>query len=314
VRQALGEIPCDVLAAVDGAIGPPSLDQLCEQLTTKHYTLLHFVCHGQLVKDGETVLYWAKADNQVDSMTGTRLIERIRTLKAAGARGLPHFTFLSTCESASSGAEVALGGLGQRLVRDLGMPAVVAMTEKVTIKTAQALAEIFYRQLRKSGEVDSALVAATAGLAERADITVPALFSRLGGRPLFSDLLDRDLTNLEIQFGLERFQSLLDDRAPVLKQSWEKPALKLKMTLGADASALSKEAYQERERALLEVNDLSMEVLDLSFNALALGQEPPAYDPRCPFQGLYPFRVEDREFFFGREQLIRHLHNRNVLW
>ena len=33
----------------------------------------------------------------------------------------------------------ALGGLGQRLVRDLGMPAVVAMTQKVSVATADAL-------------------------------------------------------------------------------------------------------------------------------------------------------------------------------
>ncbi len=37
---------------------------------------------------------------------------------------------------------------------------------------------------------------------------------------------------------------------------------------------------------------------------MALGQDPPPYDARCPFRGLYPFTVEDREFFFGREPLI----------
>ncbi|MBW4625721.1 MAG: PD40 domain-containing protein [Brasilonema octagenarum HA4186-MV1] len=307
VRVALGDIPTDVLATVDGAIGLPTLDELCAQLTdrTKQYTMLHFVSHGKVMDDGETLLYWSKSDNTVEVVTATKLIERVRQLR--GARGLPHFTFLCTCESASPEAEGALGGLGQRLVRDLGMPAVVAMTEKVTIKTAQALTEKFYYQLRQSGEVDSALHEATATLAERGDVTVPALFSRLGGRPLFSDQLDRELTNAEIQYGLERLVQLLPERSPVLEKKFAPIAHQLKNTLGADAVALSKEALKEREQTLEEVNNLCEEILDLNFNALALDQQPPIYDSRCPFLGLYPFRIENREFFFGREELIAQL-------
>jgi energy-coupling factor transporter ATP-binding protein EcfA2 len=307
VRSALGDIPTDVLATVDGAIGLPTLDELCAQLTdrTKQYTMLHFVSHGRVMDDGETLLYWSKADNTVEAVTATRLLERLRPLR--GARGLPHFTFLCACESASPEAEGALGGLAQRLVRDLGMPAVVAMTEKVTIKTAQVLTEKFYYQLRESGQVDSALHEAVASLAERGDVTVPALFSRLGGRPLFSDQLDRELTNAEIQYGLERLVNLLPERAPVLEKSFAELAQQLKSTLEADATALSKETLKEREQTLEEVNNLCEEILDLNFHALALGQQPPIYDSRCPFLGLYPFRVENHEFFFGREQLIAQL-------
>ncbi|MEH1824200.1 MAG: CHAT domain-containing protein [Nostoc sp.] len=307
VRAALGNIPTDVLATVDGAIGLPTLDELCTQLTdrTKQYTMLHFVSHGRVLDDGETLLYWSKADNTVEVVTATRLLERVRPLR--GARGLPHFTFLCTCESASPEAEAGLGGLGQRLVRDLGMPAVVAMTEKVTIKTAQALTEKFYSQLRESGEVDSALHEATASLAERGDIAVPALFSRLGVRPLFSDQLDRDLTNAEIQYGLERLVKLLPERSPILEKRFTELAQQLGNTLGADVTALSKPALKERSQALEEINNFCEEILDLNFHALALDQQPPTYDSRCPFRGLYPFRVENREFFFGREQLITQL-------
>ena len=307
VRQALGEIPSDVLATVESAIGEPTLDELCKHLTdrTKQYTLLHFVSHSRVIDNGETVLYWAKANNQVDPVTGSRLIERLRSLK--GTKGLPHFTFFSTCSSGSPEAEAGLGGLGQRLVRDLGMPAVIAMTQKVTVKTALALGAKFYEQLRQSGEVDSALHEALAGLAERGDVTVPALFSRLGGRPLFSDQLDRELTNTDIQYGLKQFEKLLSERAPVLHSKLSEPAQKLENSLGADITALSKLARYEREQALSEVNTLCEEIVDLSFNALALGQQPPAYNSRCPFLGLYPFREENREFFFGREQLIAQL-------
>ncbi|MBW4614696.1 MAG: CHAT domain-containing protein [Desmonostoc vinosum HA7617-LM4] len=307
VRLGFGDIPVDVLATVDGAIGLPTLDELCTQLTdrSKQYTILHIVSHGRVIDDGETLLYWSKADNTVEVVTATRLIERMRSLK--GARGLPHFTFLCTCESASPEAEAALGGLGQRLVRDLGMPAVVAMTEKVTIKTAQALTEKFYYQLKQSGEVDSALHEATAALAERGDVTVPALFSRLGGRLLFSDQLDRELTNAEIQYGLEQLVQLLPQRSPILEKRFAELTQQLRNTLGADATALSQETLKEREQVLQEVNNLCEEILDLNFHALALGQQPPSYDVRCPFVGLYPFQAENREFFFGREQLITQL-------
>ena len=190
------------------------------------------------------------------------------------------------------------------------MPAVVAMTEKVSIATTQALSEGFYRQLREHGEADRALAEATTALAGRYDITVPALFSRLGGRPLFSDTLDRELTRKEQEFGLSRLGDLVKERAPVLNAEFEGYATTLRETLGMDPAALSASAKEERKKALEEVNKLCGEVLDLSFKALSLGTEPPAYDNRCPFRGLYPFREEDREFFFGREKLVEHLRQR----
>jgi WD40 repeat protein len=307
VRQSLGEIPCDVLANVGDAIGLPTLDDLCQHLTNreKQYSLLHFVCHGKVIDRGETVLYLANANNQVEPVTGSRLLDRLKNL--SGPKGLPHFTFLCSCETASPEAEGALGGLGQRLVRDLGMPAAIAMTEPVTVKTALALAGSFYRQLRMSGQVDLALREATAALAERQDITVPALFSRLGGRPLFSDQLDRELTNSEIKFGLNRLATLLNERAPTLGDNLEPQKKILEATLDAEVGALSSETRQERQKALEKVNNLCLSALDLSFNALALGKEPPAYDSRCPFQGLRSFRPEQEEFFFGREALIEKL-------
>src|SRR5262249_4305621 len=67
---------------------------------------------------------------------------------------------------------------------------------------------------------------------------------------------------------------------------------------------------RERDAALDEVSNLCDEALDLSFTALALDEQPPAYDDRCPFRGLYPFRASDREFFFGREALVERLEGR----
>lgn len=300
VKQALGEIPCDVLANVDGAVGLPTPDELMKHLTQqdKYYTLLHIVCHGKLLPDGETAIYLAGANKCVEPLNGSTLIEGLNNLKHA-----PHFAFLSTCESASAEAEMSMGGLAQRLVRELGMPAVVAMTEKVSIETAQALATTFYQQLRSHGNVDLALVEATAGLQGRGDITVPALFSRLGGRPLFSNVVREQLTNEEIKYGLEKLKQLLPERAPVLSEKLQKHIKTIHGVLGGESAT----ALKECKEALDEVNCISSEVLDLSFKALALGKEPNPYDPHCPFRGLYPFRYEDREFFCGRKDLIEQL-------
>jgi len=310
VKEALGQIHPDILANnVAGALGPPTLQELSKQLTNakKPYTLLHFVCHGKLIDNGETVLYWAQADNQVLLVTGTELLDELSNI--GGRRGLPHFAFLCTCESADPRAEGALGGLAQRLVRELGMPAVIAMTRKVSVETGLALGQNFYRRLRESGEVDTALQEATAGLSKRHDITVPALFSRLGGRPLFSDRLeDRELTDEEINDGIEKLRQLLQERAPnasVLKQRFETQVKTLKDTRGAELRT----ARQQRQQAIVELNNLCEQVIEISFDALAaLDKEPPEYKAECPFPGLSSFAEKKyHKFFFGRDELIRDL-------
>ena len=311
VKEALGDIPYEVLANdVTGAIGPPTLQELSKQLTNakKPYTLLHFISHGKLMAQGETALYWAQADNQVQPVTGEDLIGELKNI-GNYQRSLPHFAFLCTCESADPRAEGALGGLAQRLVRNLGMPAVIAMTRKVSVETGLALGQSFYRRLRESGEVDTALQEATAGLSKRHDITVPALFSRLGGRPLFSDRLDdRDLTDEEIEYGIEKLRQLLQDRAPhadVLKQRFETQVKTLKNTRGAD----SRTAREDRYQAIVELNNLCEQVIELSFDALAaLGKQPPEYKAECPFPGLSSFGEKKyHKFFFGRDELIKDL-------
>ncbi|MGB7088430.1 MAG: WD40 repeat domain-containing protein, partial [Phormidesmis sp.] len=173
--------------------------------------------------------------------------------------------------------------------------------------TAEALVESFYRQLVEHGEVDLALDSATAAVSSRDDVLVPALYSRLGGRPLFSDSLDRPLTPEELDNGLQRLQTLLSKRAPVLNETFNQQKEIIGRTRGIEGAALSEAARLEKQSALEEINEISGEVLDLSFNAVAIGNKVPEYDKRCPFRGLYPFRLEDQAFFYGREKLVESL-------
>ena len=114
------------------------------------------------------------------------------------------------------------------------------MTEAVSIDTAGALAAAFYSQLRTSGEPDVALAKACAGLMRRTDITVPALYSRLGDRPLFNDMLDRELTPAEVATGLDRLEALLPERAPVLVSEFKQSANRLRGMLSAGRENLAK--------------------------------------------------------------------------
>jgi hypothetical protein len=186
-RAGLGPIPSDVLGPTGDAIGPPSLDGLCQALTDRRYTLLHIVAHGRFRRDDHepVVLLQGTDDAGVDPVAASRLVERLA--RVGGSRGLPRFVFLASCEAADPRAEGALGGLGRRLERDLGVHAVLAMTDRVTVRTVLALSKVFYARLLAHGKPDLALPESYASLAERSDVAVPvpALFSRASGRPLF---------------------------------------------------------------------------------------------------------------------------------
>ncbi len=118
---------------------------------------------------------------------------------------------------------------------------------------------------------------------------------------------DAPLSSEGIEKGLNWLNGLLPERAPVLQTQFAATAQKLRATLGADMRALSPTLKKQREEQLEVVKQMCMEVTDISFHALCIGQKPPPYDRRCPFRGLESFGPQDWEFFFGREELIKKL-------
>lgn len=339
IQAVFKNIHCHVLAnGIDGC-NAPTLSNLRKELNEKPpYTLLHIVCHGLVDRDKKDIsLYWATDDHKTERIQGSTLIENLSQFST------PHFTFLSVCDSASATEGQALGGLAGRLVRELGMPAVVAMLDKVEIKTAQNLAERFYKNLMESGQIDLALAEAIPPESDTSHIIVPALFSRLAGLPLFSDSLAKELNDEDIKHGLNRllevnqesenempddsddlgkkknYVSLIQKYAPILEDECQKLAKKLRDTLG-DEMLLTDNAKQERKSELQKLNDLCKKVFsnqmqDFTFNALALDRPLPKplydahYDARCPFQGLRSFNLKSKDFFFGRDTLIEDLKN-----
>ena len=241
LRRALGRIPCKVLANVEDADGPPTMQTLREYLGRERSSWLHVVCHGETGE--ETVIYLLDEKSQVAWVKAGELIAEIRRQRTE--QGLPHFAFLCACETAQPQTGEAVGDLGRRLVREAGLSAVVAMTETIPIATATALSERFYYHLAFHGTVDLAINAASAELAESQGITVPTLLSRLDGRSLCleSEFLDFEQVRLVWRRWLEghKVRRLLSPRETVespLSSDW--------------ADFLAGESFQRRIEDLVE--------------------------------------------------------------
>ncbi len=310
VLAGLGDIPSVVLANVEGAAGRPSLEEICRQLSVGRFTLLHIVCHGAVAR-GDTVVFLdadaalpleVEREGKTAFVPASRLIERLGEI--GRERGLPHFAFLAVCDSAAAPASEALAtaatrdrealrGLGQRMVRDLGMKAVLAMTDKISQTTALALGRAFYPALQRHGEPDVALAEACIAVRERPDVATPALFCRVVGKRLFTaDAARQELAPDELDAGLARLEQLLAERAPVLLQA-TLPALRERLQDPATA-----------RDALTELERLCEEALELGFVDVARGARAPKYDAVCPFPGLRAFTAAQQRYFRGRAALV----------
>lgn len=301
VRNGLGDVPSDLLAVSDDAIGTPTLDNICAQLTRGNYPLLHLICHGAVRPGGETVIYLTDEHEQVRPVEAADFLRRLNSI--GGARGLPHFAFLNVCDSASERIEVdkALDSFARRMLSQLGLRAVVAMADKLSFETAITLGHAFYERLRATGEVDYALVEACAGLGSQPDEAVPVVYSRIGWQRLFNPAADDSLSDIEItralevaarlipQFAKQELAATFTDRANVLRHS-------LGRNIVRDHTALN------------DVEAICLEVLELNLGDLARGRAPMPDDiPVNPFPGLYAFEEDDHKFFYGRQDSIGEL-------
>lgn len=155
-----------------GSTAPPTMEGLRKALADG-YHLVHFLCHGARTPGG-TVLYLEKADGAVDPVEAGRLVTAFKAVAKA-----PALCFLAACESAGRQRNDAFVPLAPALVEDGGVQAVVAMIEKVGIRTAQDFAGQFYERLLYHGMVDLAANEARALVQDTWDWGAPVLFSRL---------------------------------------------------------------------------------------------------------------------------------------
>lgn len=162
---------------LDGTPGNlPTWDNILNELKNGGYHVLHILAHG-LQKDGHYCLIMEDA-NRTDYPATSEDLSRLLT-----GRDL-RLVVLAACDSAVPAGGLALSGLGPRLVSEGSVPAVVAMQDKVSIGAAQLFSHHFYRELARSGRVDTAVATTRQALFdtnERQLITeydwgIPALF------------------------------------------------------------------------------------------------------------------------------------------
>ncbi|MEA3337923.1 MAG: CHAT domain-containing protein [Chloroflexota bacterium] len=168
--QALPQ--ADVRILESGTANPPTLNEIRKALTDGVH-MVHFLCHGA-VTDLGSVLFLEDDTGNTAVVTSDRLVNAFKAVDVP-----PVLCFLAACETAERSANSALVPLGPALVADGGAHAVVAMADKVGVKTAQLFSQQFFARLLNHGVVDLAVNEARALVQDQWDWGVPVLFSRL---------------------------------------------------------------------------------------------------------------------------------------
>ena len=152
------------------------LEQMLRDNENGGYHIIHYVGHGAFSdKRAQAVLYLQDDDGN------TRLAFDDQLAQLLARQGIqPRLIFLSACQSASRSSSDAFLGLAPKLV-SVGVPAVVAMQDLVSVESTLIFSQSFYQRLLEHGQVDLAVNEARSSLltADRPDAAVPVLFMRL---------------------------------------------------------------------------------------------------------------------------------------
>jgi hypothetical protein len=276
LTTALAPIECEVLSVQQDK--PPSLERIAAALTQKHYPILHIAAHGKVDED-RAVVYLTDEYGDATEVAADDFVASLKKLEK-----LPSLAFLSICSSAVP--KQLDRSFSARVVEELGLPAVIGMTESVTISLANDFATHAYRTLLTEGHIESALATAGAILQRRKDSLVPILSTRLRGQRLFALDVEAPITTLS-PADVERVRAWFTNVAPGA-------APRLDGKLDADA---------------IESLDTLCET-SLATPLCEVIAQPAPLAPVCPFLGLRAFTLDDARGFFGREKLTQSIVDR----
>ncbi len=160
------------------------------ELKRNSYHVLHLVAHGAFNKQkDQAVLFLADDANQVQRVSfaefSNMLARQLQDVDPTQDKRL-RLVFLASCDTAKRDISDAFRGLAPVLIA-AGVPAVLAMQERVPIATAQAFAGTFYRRLLAHGVVDLAANEARSHVitARLPGASIPVLLMRLKDGQLF---------------------------------------------------------------------------------------------------------------------------------
>ncbi len=168
---------------IGGNPAPLTLLKLQAELG-KGYHVLHLICHGSYSpRTGEAAVFLADEEGQVRLVRDVELAEMLAR-QLANTEIKPddklRLVFLHSCQTAARSPADAFRGLAPRLVA-AGVPAVLAMQDRVEMGMARQFAAAFYRQLLQHGLADLAANEARSAVisAFRSGAEIPVLFMRL---------------------------------------------------------------------------------------------------------------------------------------
>jgi len=189
LQVALAELVTAGTVTITRLAQPCSLVALEAELKAG-YHILHFIGHGGFNKeDGTALLVMANAINQVEFVHDKDFAAMLARQLADTDRQRDdklRLVYLDSCETATRDATDAMRGFAPALIK-AGVPAVIAMQDRIAVSTGQAFSRAFYRQLLEHGQVDLACNEARAAVltAQLPGAEIPVLFMRLRSGLLF---------------------------------------------------------------------------------------------------------------------------------
>lgn len=139
----------------------PGREQLTQALEHNHYQVLHYAGHSNLGVAGGSLYLVSRRTGLTevlngDDLAGLLVNNGIRMAVFNSCRGV----YTATSDSAS---DTGAGNLAEALVKR-GVPAVLAMAERIPDDVALNLSRLFYRNLKQAYPVDLSLSRARQGL------------------------------------------------------------------------------------------------------------------------------------------------------
>jgi hypothetical protein len=176
-----GDLQADYLEA------PATLARIEDALYNDKYHVLHYLGHGIYLPKRERAALYLQDDEGL-----TKVVYDDQLVSMLERQGIqPHLVFLAACQSATRSTTDAFLGMAPKLVT-VGVPAVVAMQDRISVDSAKAFSARFYERLLDHGQVDLAANQARSALltADRTDAAVPVLLMRLRSGQLWGDEAD----------------------------------------------------------------------------------------------------------------------------
>ncbi|MEM7028186.1 MAG: AAA-like domain-containing protein [Chloroflexota bacterium] len=172
---------------------PATLKAIEDELRKGHH-LFHLVAHGRFSQRSQkNVFYLSDENNQVELIDDKDFIGMIDRLDQQ-----PVLTFLAACQSGKQSSADTFRGLAPSLI-GVGVSAVLAMQDFISVDTSRSFTRTFYRQLFTHGQVDLASneARATVITTDLPDSNIPILFSRLPDNKLLSPSNISEMTAIE---------------------------------------------------------------------------------------------------------------------